>query len=196
MKSYLENFIKHIYQLTMSDKTNLSDEDLDLLVSIFKEFKVKKGVTFIHEGSIFTHNYIVRKGLIRCYYTKDGLEITNLFAHENLGFTGLESFFLRTPSHMTVEALEDSILYGYSKDDFEELMEKNLNIAKFYRRLLEFLVIASERRVKSLQFKSANERFQDLLIKEPTLMQRVPAKYIASYLGITPETLSRIKGTI
>ena len=196
MKDLVNTFINDMSYVMGIDIPHLKDEDMKQFTDIFKEIQVKKGTTFIHEGSIFTHLYFVKKGMMRLYYIKDGIEVSDFFAFENYAFTALESYLCRNVSHLIVEALEDSVLYGVAKEDIEELCRINENINLFYRKKLECIIVGTHRRLRSIRFETANVRYQNLLMQCPTIFQRVPSKYIASYLGVTPETLSRIRSKI
>jgi len=105
----------------------------------------------------------------------------------------LESFIERKPSHLIVEALEDSVIYGIEKDELNELAEKHHEIELLYRGILEVSLIMSQKRMYSMLFETAKERYNNFLKTTPFLINRVSSMYIASYLGITPETLSRVK---
>jgi len=172
----------------------VSDEIKQVFVSLLHEFKVKKGATFLQEGAICKHIYIVETGLIRQYFYKNGIEITEHFAWEKQGFVCLESFIDRKPSRLIVEALEDSVIYGIHKDELNELTEKYRTIELMYRGILEMSLLISQKRMYTMLFETARERYHNFMKVSPFLLNRVPSMYIASYLGITPETFSRVKG--
>jgi CRP-like cAMP-binding protein len=110
------------------------------------------------------------------------------------GFLCIESFIECKPSRLIVEALEDCVIYGLPKDKLEELSKRYSEMEMVYRKIMEKSLIMSQKRMESLHFETARGRYLKLLKESPSIIQRVPSMYIASYLGITPETLSRVKG--
>jgi CRP-like cAMP-binding protein len=136
--------------------------------------------------------YWVEQGAIRSYYLKNGNEITTWFTFENEFITSFYSFISNAPSHETIELLEDSILYGLTFQDLNALTEAFPPINQLYRRVLEINFIKQEKKLAE-RFDTATEKYEDLIVNYPQILQRVPLGHIASYLGITQSTLSRIR---
>lgn len=150
--------------------------------------------SFLHEaGKTCDHMFIIFSGIARVYYDNDGKDITTFFAAEHETITAVDSFVQREKSRYYVEALEDVIAYKVSHDDLENLFNNNPKYERFGRLLALQLYMELVERVDDLQLKSAQERYDALLSKRPHLIQRVASKHIASFLSISPETLSRVK---
>ena len=108
-------------------------------------------------------------------------------------FLSITSFFQRTPSHLIIQTIEPSLVYGIHHDDLMRLADEYHDIERLLRRLVTLSLILSQERMDSIQFESAQQRYEKLLNNTPQIVQRVPLTYIASFLGITLETLSRIR---
>jgi CRP-like cAMP-binding protein len=179
---------------TLSRDTAVPAVDHQLIMSILEKVKVKKGEIIVRQGTICDSIYYIEKGLIRQYYIKDdGKEITEHFGQSGEYFTAAESMVLKTPSLFESVALENTILLRIKKESLETLGDKYLVIEHEYRNMLHFALVLTQLRMRSIQFETALQRYQDLKKNKPYVIQRASSVHIASYLGITPETLSRIK---
>jgi len=177
----------------MLEAHTLSEKAIEDLYSILQVFDLKKHQFFLREGQVCNYWGYIAQGLMRVYYYKKGKEITEFFAAEGDYFSSLESYFKRTPSILIQEALEPTIVYAFEYDELEKLCRKNSEVEHFFRKNLENFLVFSQRRLDSLQFELAQVRYEKMAKNFPHIILRAPSIYIASYLGITPETLSRVR---
>ena len=173
-----------------------TDKTARELLSIAKVFTLKKYDFFLKEGQISNYWGCVAQGLIRTYYYKGGKEVTEYFAPEGTCFIAVDSYFSRTPGHMFMEALEPTVLCGFHYDDFEALCQRNNEVEHCFRKKLEHMLVSFRQKLDFQKFETARQRYLNLLNEIPQLLHRVSAVQIASYLGVTPETLSRIRSKI
>ena len=151
----------------------------------------------VNIGETAAELYFVNKGCLRFYYlTSEGQEITGFIFEEN-GFAGvLESFFTQTPGQQVLETLEECELLVLSFKDLHQLYEQVPRMNVLVRKVLEQRMAYAQKVVASLILNSPEERYAELLRMRPGLLQRVPQKVLATYLGITPVSLSRIRKRI
>lgn len=176
--------------------TDLPDPDLQLLDEITFEKPLKTNDFVLKQDAIGKYIYFVNKGMVRIYYLKDGRDITEWFAYENQFCFSISSYFNEIPSKLTIQCIEDCNILFIPKAKLEILANKNLNISRFYRQLLASSLNFSQLRMESIQFETALHRYEDLMKNNPQIIQRAPLKYIASFLGISFETLSRIRNQL
>lgn len=171
----------------------LSEGAIEKFASILIRTELKRGSHFFDENEVCTQIGYVYKGMIRQYYYKNKKDLTEHFACEDAVFICIESFLRQRPAALMVEALENTILYGIPHDPLLALCTEDYEIEVMYRRLLENSLILSQRKADFLRFETANERYARLLKEHPEIVQRAPLSHIASYLLMTPETLSRVR---
>ncbi|MDR6570043.1 MULTISPECIES: Crp/Fnr family transcriptional regulator [Chitinophaga] len=159
----------------------------------FAEFKRKQIV--LKQEDVCDHLFFVSKGLLRAYYDKDGEDVTSWFMMDNDFIVSVLSFFERSKSHEAIEALEDCELAYIHYDDLMYLYAHSLEFNIIGRKLTEYYYCRSEERLLAMRKQKASDRYDFLLQKHPELIKRVPSAYIASYLGISRETLSRIRSS-
>ena len=158
-----------------------------------KEFKRKDH--FLYQGDICKQLGFITKGYVRLYFLKDGDEITKDFNFENSFCGSYASFSLRQPSRFNIVAMEKVKLYTIGREDLFRLFDKYACLQKLGRLSMEYMFIRKEMREASFLLDTAEQRYAELLQQNPKITQRVPLKYLASYLGITAETLSRIRAS-
>jgi CRP-like cAMP-binding protein len=137
--------------------------------------------------------YFINKGIARIYYYKDEVDVTESFAFENNIVVRFESLFTGRPSRKAIQVLEDSDLIAIDATRLFRLYNQFPEIERVFRKVFEASHVETINRIESIQFHSAAERYRSLLKEAPGIIRRVPLKFIASYLGITPVSLSRIR---
>jgi CRP-like cAMP-binding protein len=165
----------------------------EALQNCFEKVIVAKNEYLLKEGQICRHLYFLETGALRGYYNLDGKEITHWFGFENDFVTSFHSFITREPAVENIQLLEGSVLYAISKEQLTDLMQRYHQVEHMVRVVYEKYYIRLEDRFVNAQFKTASERYEDLLRQTPYIIERVPLGYIAAYLGISQETLSRIR---
>lgn len=153
----------------------------------------EKGRHLLREGAVSDYFYFIEQGAARIYYHKKDREITEWLALGPNFFFSIRSFFERTPSHLSIHLLENAQLWLLHHDDLMQLSAQYHEVEKLQRRIVTRSLILSQIRMESIQFESAQQRYQRLITQNPDIVQRVPLAYIASFLGITQETLSRVR---
>jgi CRP-like cAMP-binding protein len=175
----------------------LPKPELEILASIIREKKVRKGETLLREGDVARDIYFVQTGLLRQYYFKDGRDITEHFGCEGQGALCIISTFRQEPTKLIVEALENGVVYLIPYVKLIEISEQNILLAAFLRKLLEWSLIISQEKADSWRFETAKERYNRFLVEFPEAAKRASVNHIASYLLMTPESLSRVRaGTL
>ena len=176
--------------------STMTHEELDILESVLVPMKFAKGERVLSEGDTCQHIYWIVKGLVRQYYFKNGKELTEYMATENTIMMSIESLFKEKPSMQVIQALEPTLIYAMPKKELEAVAMRSVNIQILYRKILEESLIISQQRADMLRFESAQDRYQKLVKSSPQLVLRAPLVYIASYLQMTPETLSRVRTAV
>ena len=179
-----------------SKSQNTILELIERYPELFKEIKAKAKTLLLEEGEVAKKIFFVKKGCLRIWRNHKGKEITSQFFFENEMVASIESIRTSRPSGINIETLEPSTLLVLSKKNFEMLLKDVPGIKDFmmemtFKRFLHY----SKLYVSFLENNPA-ERYKELLRNEPRIVQRVPQHYIASYLGITPVSLSRIRSKI
>lgn len=162
-------------------------------ISAWKHWSAPKDYFLLKENTVSDYIYFIEKGVARIYYHKHNKEITEWLALDGQFFLSIASFFRRIPSHLIIQTLEPSEVFGIHHDDFMRQADQFHDVERLLRKMVTGSLILSQIRMDSIQFESAQQRYEQLLQKTPEIVQRVPLTYIASFLGITLETLSRIR---
>lgn len=176
--------------------STMAHDELDILESILVPMKFARGEKLVDQGQVCDAIFYVQKGLVREYYYKNGKELTEYLAVDGTIVMCIESMFREEPSRLIVEALENTIVYALPKKRLEEVALHNVNIQILYRKILEESLIISQQRADMLRFESAKDRYLKLCKLNPKLMMKTPLVYVANYLQMTPETLSRVRSAV
>ncbi len=177
----------------VSHLSHLSPESKEELGACLKRLELPKGHTLVKRDSVCNYFYFIESGLTRTYYLKDGKDVTDWISPENSFACSIISFIIRKPDRRAIELLEPSVLYALHYDDAERLCAKYHDVETLFRHLESLGLVQLQQKFDDLHFATAQERYQTLMNTNPSLILRVPLGMIASYLGITQETLSRIR---
>ncbi|MBP6526655.1 MAG: Crp/Fnr family transcriptional regulator [Prevotella sp.] len=175
--------------------STMTHEELDTLESILVPMKFAKGEIILKDGDICENIYYIDKGLVRQFYFKNGKEVTEHLGEDRTIFMCIESLFKETPSQLKVEALETSMVYALPKHRLESVALHNVNIQILYRKILEESLIFSQVHADLVRFETAGDRYKKMCKLMPQVVLRAPLLFIASYLQMTPETLSRVRAS-
>lgn len=181
------------------NKFPLEDAKWKDYISYFKRIEVPSKTTLLGEGDISKKMFLIETGCIRVWYNHNGKDITSQFFFENNVVGSIESFRKQTPSEITIETIEPSIIWWISKKDADSLIEEIIDIPALRDIYINTIFERTFNYMKhffSFIKDSPQERYFHLIQEKPEIIQRVPQHYIASYLGITKVHLSRIKGNL
>ena len=154
---------------------------------------LSKNEYLLTEGKICHHLFFLQQGALRGFYRLDGKDITHWFGFEKDFVTSFHSFITQKPAVENIQLLEGSVLWSISRDTLTRLFNQHQDIERLVRIAYEKYYIRLEERFVNAQFKTATERYENLVRQTPHIIDRVPLGFIASYLGISQETLSRIR---
>lgn len=172
----------------------LSDGLKQHLASILKVKELPRRTYLLKAGHVCRNIYFIDSGLLRCFYLKDDHEVSSWFMKEGNVIISIESFYEQRQSYESIQALEDSVLYYIEYTELQNIYRNFLEFNFTARVLTERYYTLWAQQLYGLRMQQAHERYAWLLENFPELVLRVPAKYIASYLGISEVTLSNIKG--
>ena len=188
-KTSIEQIVQNISQIYYPLSAACQKEFCELAVIKTND----KPTIIVKEGQFADKTYFIAEGCSRAFYLKDGKDITDWFAFEGDFISSIVSFFTHVPSPHYIEVLEPSILVELSRDNVFVLTEKYLDFDRLGKFAITKTMLQLQQRIVGIQFETAQQRYDNLLKVRPDITQRVPLTHIASYLGITLETLSRIR---
>ena len=186
MHAQLHQYISRFVQLT--------EEEVQIVTDCLSWKSIPKKTTLLQAGDICHFEAYVLKGCIREHFTDTGgTELTLEFAVEDWWVSDISSFEHQTPSMMTIETLEDCELLLLSRDSKDKLLQRVPKLERMFRLMIQrHLAVIQKRLIRTVSY-SAMEQLEEFVKRYPTLPNRVPQQYIASYLGITPEFLSKLR---
>ena len=174
----------------------LTSEEIQALASILIPMRVKKGMIVLQEGEVCQNIYYVERGMVHQYYRKNGKNVTEHIGSEGSIVMCIESLFRQEASSLTIETLEPSMLYAIPFDMFSQLCQSAYAFCKIQISILQESLIESQRKADTLRFETAKERYLRTLQDHPDIVRRAPLHIVASFLQITPETLSRVRSQL
>ena len=185
-----EPLIKHMQSIV-----KLTQKEVDQVKMFWSEKKIKKNDFLFRNGEVCQYDSFVLSGALKAFYInpQTGKEEILFFAIENWWATDIDSFANKTPSIYNLQALESSILLQVHYQAFEEMLLKIPKLERYFRIILQNYTASIQKRIVLAQVYDAKHRYWSFAQKYPEIIQRIPQYLIASYLGISPEFLSRIR---
>jgi CRP-like cAMP-binding protein len=186
--------VSHILRRHIEAITPISDQEFEYVLSHFSIKKLKKHQFLVQEGDHVAYDYFVVSGLLKAYYVNpdDGKEHIMQFAWEDWWITDYQAYFNQAAATLNIDCIEEVAVLCLSLQNRDKICSELHKIEHFFRRKSNAGYVALQRRILSLLTSPASERYEQLLKSYPSLFQRVPKAYIASYLGVSRETLSRL----
>lgn len=169
---------------------------LSVIANCVQEKNIAKGEIILNQNHLAHKLFFIKKGIVRAYIQTPKKEVTFWFGKEGEPVVSIKSYVMNQRSYETVEAIEDTIVYELSIKQLHDFYNQHIEIANWGRKFVEKELIKTEERLIALQFQSATERYKNLLINAPEMIHRIPLGYLASYLGMTQVSLSRIRAGI
>lgn len=171
----------------------MPEASINKLMTSLSTVVYPKGFRILEAGKIERNVFFIKEGIVRAYVLVDGKEVTFWIGREGDTIVSLKSYVNNQCGYETVELMENSVLYVLERNDLYELFKEDIHIANWGRKFAELEFLQTEERLISLLFSTATERYVALLKNNSDLLQRIPLECLASYLGITPVSLSRIR---
>lgn len=179
-KKFIENY------------TSVSQLDWEIISKCFEYREIEKNQIILQEGEICKHLYFLQTGLLRYFINKDGNEITKFFTDAPYCFTSQVSFNNEKPAKENIQAIEKSIIWQITLQQTNELFELN-SWSTFARKIIQEVQYFTEEILEEIQTETAEFRYEKMLKNDAELTNRIPLKHLASFLGIAPQSLSRIR---
>ncbi|WKN43070.1 Crp/Fnr family transcriptional regulator [Tunicatimonas pelagia] len=181
---HLKQFVKNYLAIP--------DTDWHLIADCFRQQQVKRGEVILESGDVCRHLYFLESGLLRYFIVKDGEEKNKFFTVAPYFFTSQYSFNNQAPARETIQAIEDSVIWETTYRENQRLLQLT-SWNQFAQKITQEVQFFTEEILEELQTETAENRYIKLLNHQPELLQRIPLKHLASFLGIAPQSLSRIR---
>ncbi len=188
---FMETFIRKIREVYP-----LSDTVLNLFLEQMEFISLPKGHVLIREGTIEKYTYFIVKGFARGFFYKEGKEVTIWFASEGMSLLSMNAYLFDSVGYENIELVEECALMKISNKRLNALFEQEVELANWGRRMSDRVVLKLEQMFMERYFLSAARRYHLLVDREPEILQKVPLRHIASYLGVSQVSLSRIRAGI
>jgi CRP-like cAMP-binding protein len=174
---------------------DIDPHELEHILSNFKRREIKKNDYLLQAGQVCSDIVFVESGCLRLFYIENDVDISVWFSFNDNSSIEIYSFVSGRPSDYYIQAIEDTTLWYLPKEELNKLYDPYPKMQEMMRKFWEDVILNLLDRFTALQKKSAEERYRDILAK-PAYMQRIPQKYLASFIGVTPTSLSRIRKNI
>ncbi|MDU1906555.1 MAG: Crp/Fnr family transcriptional regulator [Dysgonomonas sp.] len=184
----IETILDKVYELPILSKESIA--------RVITEVEHPRGYQLISADKVERDIYFIKKGIVRAYTNSSDEEITFWFGKEGDTIVSMRSYVDNRRGYENIELLEDCILYKLKVSALDSLYANDIHIANWGRKFAEQELLRTEERLIARQFRTASERYNDLMKNNPELLQRIQLSYIASYLGITQVSLSRIRAKL
>ncbi|QES90249.1 Crp/Fnr family transcriptional regulator [Rhizosphaericola mali] len=178
----------------LKDKIDLSEEEVQIIVSVCKQKKLRKKQFLCQEGEIWHYNAFICRGLVKTFsISENGIEHIINFAPENYWTGDRESLLNGTPTHLNIDAIEPTEVILIEKLDFEKICTQIPQLNQLVNKIIQkSFIVAQSRILANISF-TAEEKYQNFLQKYPHIVNRIPQHMIAAFIGVTPETLTRLR---
>lgn len=184
----MDKFIDYLIQIS-----SLSESAIESIVNLCSFVSIERNKNLQSIGQTCRTIYFVHEGTARIYYYKDEKDITEYFAFQNDLIVRAESLFTGKPSHKAIQAITDAVFIGLPAASLFNLFDEHHDIERLFRKIVEQSYVETINRLESLQFNTADERYRSLIENSPEIVKTIPLKHVASYLGVTQVSLSRIR---
>ena len=174
----------------------LSVEALHAFANILVPLKVLRGYHLVSEGDVCNNMFYVDKGMVLQHYKKNNATVTEHISHEGDMVICIESYFLREPSKIVASTIEPSVVYGIPRDALETIASHSFELCRLIFAIYQRSLIISQQKADVLRFETAKERYVRTMRENPEIIRRAPLHNVASFLQMTPETLSRVRAQV